>query len=393
MKTRFLEKLASKLDRVDPVDLQLIVGSMLREKGYFEQVFEALKEGVILLNSTGGVSFLNSAACKFFGLNKEISIGVRLSDLIRGLDWNSMVDSGNVVSRDIEVFYPEHRFLHFYLSPIHKKEMDFGFVMIVNDMTTTRTETQAAIESERINTLTLLAAGVAHEVGNPLNSLDIHLQLLERKIKNLIATDRENLNDHLVIARQEICRLDGILKQFLQAIRPSGVSRLENVNLMELLNNCIVSRQLELNARGINVVVNAGDSIAPMELDALQMEQVFYNLLRNAAQAISSDDGGVITIDVLSNDYEVKITICDNGSGISAEQMGVLFEPFNTTKEKGTGLGLLIVRRIVREHGGEIEIKSSEGVGTKVKIYLPLAPRLARLLPRPETIIEMEKID
>ena len=388
MKTGFLEKLVAKLDRVDPAVVQSIVDRLLKEKGFFVQVFEALREGVILMNADGRVNFLNAAASRFFGLDAELSLEKKLSELVRGMDWQAMMKQETVVSRDMEVFYPERRYLHFYLAPIFDREVLSGYVMIVNDLTSDRAQTQATIESERLGALTLLAAGVAHEIGNPLNSLGIHLQLLDRKIKKMDAGERQPLEEHLSTARQEIQRLDSILKQFLQAIRPSTLRR-EKVQLAELCRDVLKLLEPELSERGIGVVLDLEPDIPLLDLDAVQMQQVFHNVLRNAAQAISTDADGCITVRIASNDYEVQVLISDNGIGISPEQMGTMFEPYRSTKEGGTGLGLLIVRRIIREHGGEMEIESREGSGTRVSLFLPLAAKKARLLPEPDTVIEL----
>jgi len=388
MKAGFLEKLVAKLDRVDPAVVQSIVDRLLKEKGFFVQVFEALREGVILIGVDGRVSFLNAAASRFFGLDAVFYIGKKLSDLVRGMDWQAMMDQSTVVSRDMEVFYPERRYLHFYLAPIQDRELPSGFVMIINDLTSDRAQTQATIESERLGALTLLAAGVAHEIGNPLNSLGIHLQLLDRKIKKMAAGDRQPLEEHLSTARQEIQRLDSILKQFLQAIRPSALRR-ERLQLGELCRDVLRLLEPELSARGIRVVLDFSPDLPMLELDPVQMHQVFHNVLRNAAQAIRNDADGCITVSMNSNDYEVHVLIEDNGTGISPEQMGTMFEPYRSTKEGGTGLGLLIVRRIIREHGGEMEIESREGSGTRVSLFLPLTAKKARLLPEPDSVIEI----
>jgi signal transduction histidine kinase len=129
----------------------------------------------------------------------------------------------------------------------------------------------------------------------------------------------------------------------------------------------------------VQVALDLDPSMPPLELDADQFQQVFHNLLRNAYQAIPGK-GGRIDIRSRATDYEVELSIADNGTGISPESMGALFEPFHSTKESGTGLGLLIVRRIVREHGGEIELHGEQGLGTRVTIHLPRARRDARLL-------------
>jgi signal transduction histidine kinase len=118
-----------------------------------------------------------------------------------------------------------------------------------------------------------------------------------------------------------------------------------------------------------------------MPLDASQLKQAFYNLIRNACQAMP--DGGMLSIASAATDSEVRLTFADSGRGISTANMSNLFQPFFTTRKSGTGLGLLIVRRIIREHGGEIEIESRDSEGTKVTIYLPLAEKKMRYLEAP----------
>lgn len=389
MKSGFLEKLLARLDRIDPAEAQQLLSRLIREKGFLEQVFEALHEGVIVLDADGVVTFINGAAQRFFGLTDDL-IGQPLVDKIPGLEWEAIARPGKTISRDLEVFYPENRYLNFYVSPIaaSMSEDNYGWVMLVRDQTASRREAESNLESERLNALTLLAAGVAHEIGNPLNSLDIHLQLLERKMRKLPPGDRAPLEENLTTARREIQRLDTILRQFLEAIRPTKPQR-EPCELLPILHETIQLLEPELASREIQVELDLEDDFPKMELDGSQFQQVFYNLLRNAYQAIRGKDGR-IRISSRHNDYECVISIQDNGTGISPEHMGSLFEPYRTTKQSGTGLGLLIVRRVVREHGGEIEIESEPDHGTTIHIHLPLGPKPVRLLESKPDIIDID---
>jgi len=389
VKSGFLEKLLSRLDRIDPAEAQQLLSRLIREKGFLEQVFEALHEGVIVLDEKGRVTFINAAAQKFFGLSDEI-IGELLMPRIPGLDWKSIARPGKTISRDLEVFYPENRYLNFYLSPIASAlgNEAFGWVMLVRDQPATRREAEDSLESERLNALTLLAAGVAHEIGNPLNSLDIHLQLMARKLKKLPPGDRKPLEENLGTARREIQRLDTILRQFLQAIRPTTPQR-GQCDLHQIIQDTLNLLEPELASRDIAVELDLAKEFPSMNLDSTQFQQVIYNLLRNAYQALQGD-GGLIRITSAFNDYECSISISDNGSGISPEQMGSLFEPYKTTKQSGTGLGLLIVRRVVREHGGEIEIESEPDAGTTIHIHIPRGPKPVRLLESTDKVIDID---
>ena len=380
MKSAVLEKILSRLDQIEPEEVQALLSRLVREKGFLQKVFEALQEGVLLIDHSGGISFINHASCRFFGTTPEEALGRPLDKIVRGVDWASLMESGRrTVSRDLEVFYPENRYLNFYLSPVAEDEgTSLGHVMLVRDVTRSREEAERELESEKLNALTLLAAGVAHEIGNPLNSLSLHLQLLERRIRDLPEGDQAPLQKHLGTARTEITRLDTILKQFLQAMRPTRPER-EPTKLHALLEECLLSLSAELKSRKVPVKLDLAENLPSLDLDPTQVKQALYNVLRNAYQALAQD-GGEISIHSTVSDYEVTLSICDNGTGISPETMGAMFEPFRTTKTDGTGLGMLIVRRILREHGGELEVTSEEKVGTTVTLYFPRSDKQVRLL-------------
>lgn len=388
MKSSFIDKLLSRLERLSPKQVQTLVDRLLRDKGFLESVFEALREGVLILAPDGQVTFLNSSAARLFGLDSESAPGQPISKLVRGLDWESLSGGKNptAVSRDLEVFYPEHRFLNFYLSPI-VEDLDgspshLGTVMLVRDLTETRRTNEENLESEKLNALTLLAAGVAHEIGNPLNSLGIHLQLLERKIKKLPPGDSAPLMEHLTTARSEITRLDSLLQEFLHAIRPARAV-VQSSCLNELIKGTLKTLEPEMTSRDVRINLHLNDELPDLPLDPDQIRQALFNLIKNAYQAVPAS-GGAISIASAFNEHEVLVRIDDSGDGISPEVLGSLFEPYSTTKTSGTGLGLLIVRRILREHGGEIEIQSEEGFGTKVTLHFPLTNKRARMLPAPD---------
>lgn len=375
MRSAFIDKLLKRMDRLEPGEVQSVVLELMKEKGFLEKVFQTLQEGVILLGPEGAVTYVNQAACTFFGLQAEQVIGQKLQQGMRGLDWNELLKPGAVVSRDLEVFYPENRYLNFYITSIDE-EQPLGFVMLIRDVTETRKRTEQQLESERLNAFTLLAAGVAHELGNPLNSLTIHLQLLERRLKKM-GKSGDSLREHLDIATGEIKRMDTIISQFLAAIRPSK-PQLHRSQIAELVQESVRFLKPELDQAKVKVKLDLRPDMPAMPLDADQMKQAIYNLIRNASQAMPK--GGTLTISGSYTDFEVRLSFEDTGKGISAEQMGKLFQPFSTTRPTGTGLGLLIVRRIIREHGGEIDIESRVGQGTRVSLWLPLVERKVRLL-------------
>jgi len=396
MKAGFVEKLIGRLGKIGPEEVQNYFLRLAQEKGFLETVFNSIQEGIIVTDSKGRITYLNDAACQLFGLEAEDSLGKRLDERVRGLDWNALSREG-AVSRDMEIFYPTNRFINFYSVPLVIERQDsvagdavpgprsataatgerVGHAIILRDITESRRTEQQTIESERLNALTLLAAGVAHEIGNPLNSLNIHLQLIEREARKLDGAKGAELQESVEVARAEINRLDSIITQFLRASRPTRPQlRPENINT--IVEEAVRFFALEIKDRDIVVEQELRSDLPLLELDRDQMKQAFYNVIKNSFEAMKSR--GILRIRTDLDESHVIVRFTDTGGGISAENLSRVFEPYFTTKTSGTGLGLLIVRRIVREHGGELSIESSEGKGLTLTIRLPHIDRRVRML-------------
>ena len=386
MKSRFFDKLIERVDRVGSNEVQNFLNRLAEESDFFKNVFDALQEGIIVADKAGLIHYINNGASRLFGLNPETVTGEYIAENIQGLDWNNLISGkGSTVSKDLEVFYPENRYLNFYIKPINTtpKDEELAYVMLIRDITESRKGEEEKLESERLNALTMLAAGVAHEIGNPLNSMNIHLQLLERKLKKSVPDLYEaELRDLIDTSADEIKRLDHIIDQFLKAIRPSQ-PQLKPTDVNELVKESMRFLEPEIKDRGISLTLELRSALPPLQLDSDQIKQAFYNVVKNASQATSP--GGSITVRSDLSDEHVSVIFTDTGEGISASEMSDVFQPYFTTKKSGTGLGLLIIRRIIREHGGDIKISSEEGKSTSVTISLPRFHRNVRLLPEPKT--------
>jgi signal transduction histidine kinase len=400
MKSGFVEKLISRLGKIDASEVQNYFLRLAQEKGFLETVFNAIQEGIIVTDATGRITYLNEAACELFGLENQDSIGKRLGERVRGLDWEALARSQGPITRDMEIFYPANRFINFYIVPLiierreepvaadnnsqseqqppnNDRPEQVGYAIILRDITENRRSTQQTIESERLNALTLLAAGVAHEIGNPLNSLHIHLQLIERELRELDGAAKEKLQESVNVARAEISRLDSIVTQFLRAIRPAK-PELKPENINAVVEEAVRFFGPEITDRDMVVEQELRSDLPPVQVDRDQMKQAFYNVIKNSLEAMKRR--GILRIRTDMDATHVIVSFKDTGGGIPADNLGRIFEPYFTTKTSGTGLGLLIVRRIVREHGGEMAIESSEGKGVTLTIRLPFREQRVRML-------------
>jgi two-component system, sporulation sensor kinase E len=414
-KSSFLDKVLGRIGRLDAEGLQNVVQRLASERTFLETLFNTIEDGVLVVDENGRILYFNQAITRLLGLQPDVE-GKPIRDFIGDLDWKKIAridEQGGqgVVRHEFEVHFPRPRFLRLYAAPLDGHAAgSSGLALIIHDATEARQQTFEAIESERVQALTLLAASVAHEIGNPLNALHIHLQLMERELKKLraavegkpmgmipsgtrggsrifdtnqssdVAESARRLDEFLGVAKGEINRLDYIVTQFLQAIRPTPPQiKLAGVN--DVVVKTLELLQPELENRGLHVKVRLGRQMPLTPIDPAQIQQVLVNLIKNAMQAMTKR--GTLVLQTGESAEAVWVSIADTGGGIPQDQINRIFEPFFTTKEKGSGLGLMIVQRIVRAHGGKIELESQVGRGTTFRIWLPLHERKPRLLEAP----------
>ena len=201
--------------------------------------------------------------------------------------------------------------------------------------------------------------------------------MLDRELRHVPGEHTADLHELVSVARNEVSRLDLIITQFLSAIRPAEPALVAE-HVEEVLKDTLNLIRQEVEDRAITVEIERPDVVPQIKLDRNQIKQAFFNVMRNALQAMP--DGGSLRIVLEVSDSFVAIAFQDTGSGIAANDLGRIFEPYHTTKKDGSGLGLMVVQRIVQDHGGEIDIVSKPGGGTSFTILLPRAERRVRLL-------------
>jgi two-component system, sporulation sensor kinase E len=385
-KNSSLDKVLGRLDRLDTSGLQTLIQRLAKERAMLDTVFNTLQEGVLVITADGEIDFANDAAARLIGFKDEAGASATLWRLVPGLraslegEGTRGKNKGNpIVIREFELTYPQPRVVRLYMVPFHEDDSgEQRFAIILADITSEKKSTEELIENEKTSSILLLAAGVAHELGNPLNSLTIHLQLIERKLKKLQSSKETGaLSESIRICQGEVTRLDGIIRNFLEAIRPRPPD-LSEVNLVEVIEDVLKFQAKELEDRGLKIEGELPATTPVIMADTNQLKQVFFNLIKNAMEAMQP--GGVMGIRVRADDHSVYVRISDTGTGIKTEDLTKLFSPYHTTKVGGHGLGLMIVQRIIRDHGGHVGIESKEGTGTVVTLQFPQKHRHVRML-------------
>ena len=382
-----LDRILGNLEDLDSANLPQVVQRLMRERRLLETVFNTIRDGILVIDENGVIQYANSQGCKLIGMQED-NVGKEVlwklvPDLHRSLEGSTFQtdDEDSFTSREIELSYPEKRLVRLYIVPLQEGAAGVrlrNMAVILTDITEERLSTEQLIESEKVNSVLLLASGVAHELGNPLNSLTIHLQLLERKLKKLDASkDIEKLLASVEVCTGEVARLDGIITHFLEAVRPTPPD-FKELSLLNLLNEVLDVQGVEFQDRSINVDIEFMEKNPVIQGDGGQVKQVLFNLFKNSLEAMQKEDR--LKIVCRGDDDSIYLQFADSGIGIAESDISKVFLPYYSTKDGGHGLGMMIVQRIMREHGGRIGIDSKTGVGTVVTLQFPRKYRRTRLL-------------
>ncbi|MDD3886187.1 MAG: ATP-binding protein [Victivallaceae bacterium] len=376
----FLDRFSEKIEDLDVNSRQAYILRLVRERGFFETVFNALDEGIMVIDRRLRIRYFNRAAHDLLALPDDLE-DIRVSQLLQGVDWRRILREDEqewtrVARQEVEILYPSRRYIQFYIAPYPE---DTGLAaVILRDVTDSRTSTMDELERETVKAVSMLAAGVAHEIGNPLNSLYLNLQLLERAAASATLDDPENA-EMIRICKSEVERLDSIIHGFLTAIRP-GKPKFEQVDVRELVVEVLNFMRPEIEARQVAVKCDWGAVAGPpVRGDAGQIKQACYNIIRNAVQAMPN--GGELVISGYADPEFFHLEFLDSGRGMTSEQMSAMFTAFKTNRAGGNGIGTMIVERICREHGAEFGLESVEGKGTLFYIKFPLGGKRLRMLP------------
>ncbi len=382
LSSKFVNKVLERIDKLDSKSLRDFILTLSEDRAFFETIFESMIEGVIVLNENHFIQYINKPAIIMLNITDTNIIEKDFFDVLPeehplGLFQQILTQNQKLQGEELTLRYPVTRTVQLSLYPLVKEGKISGNVIVFLDISAQKEEQVKLHRAESLAALTTLAAGVAHEIKNPLGSLDIHVQLLDRLTEHLDQTTQNEFKDLLHVVMEEIDRLNNIVKDFLFTVRPIRI-KLEETNIFELFESIIKLMKHDFEIKGVQLTLEGDHTIPNVRMDGRYLYHAFINIIKNSLEACRRGDK--VQIYIHRDQSNLAIQISDTGNGIQSEELGKVFEPYYTTKDFGTGLGLTIVYKIIKEHNGNITLDSVEGKGTTFAITIPCFDQHKRLL-------------
>lgn len=371
--SNFISIFKQKIDKLDVNTIKVFLYELIDEYENFKTVFNSMKEAVIVLDIESNVTFYNKMAGKLLEIGGRNQVGFNFNEIIKNKYFSELINKTiqkeeRIDDIEIRIESNNPRYLSFSLHPLVKDGKIIGNIVILEDITLEKENKHKLRQAESLAALTTISAGIAHEIKNPLAAISIHLQLLEDEMKKKENELSTNFNYSYNVIKEEIERLTNIVEDYLTTVRPLR-AELSLVNLNDFLEKFSDFIKPELEANNIKFIKNYKD-LPNVWLDEKYFKQALLNLMKNAIAAIFDD--GIIELSAYQKQNYVYINIIDNGEGIPETTQSKVFDPYFTTKKFGTGLGLTIVYKIIKEHRGEISFSSKKNE-TIFTIKLPLS--------------------
>jgi signal transduction histidine kinase len=380
MRTGFISRVLGKHAKVDKEILLDCLLEVAEERDLLNLIFDSMTEGVLALDHEENLRFANRRAGELLSFEPATNLRKPLSTFLHDQEILDPVRrclrSGEGV-HDAEAFLFVHEpiVLRVDVVPLSGHGARFGGALVfLLEITEEKKREAEKRESKRLAALATLSASLAHEIRNPLNSMGIHVQLLERQLNKQKAAD---LLKSTTIIREEIRNLNDKLTRFLDAARPRQ-PQFEPVSVHELLEETLGLLRPEFEQSGITPEYYPPPVHTTVFADRVDLRRAFVNILKNAIEAMRTGGRIVIRIEVMQE--KVTLTFKDSGEGISEDILDKVFDLGFTTKDTGSGLGLAQVERCIREHLGHIEISSTPGQGVVLRIDLPVLSQGRQLL-------------
>ncbi len=377
----FMGKVLSRLDKVDTEQLKFFIKKVIEDMELLYKMWDDSSASIIIFTSKQEVEYINTQALKILRYDPtkpDALVGKNVNDIFKTADFKKnliqkmqlgerMEDEEHILGK------PLVRVIRASFYPIRDNTNAIRmYLLLFLDVTRKKLEDIKSKRDENIQSMIHLAAGLAHEIKNPLASVDIHLKLLDRYLKKAPKfNEKKEMGSFLKILQEEVDRLNDIVGDFLSSIRPISLD-LGKVNLEKLIKDLATFLALELQENNVNIELILEDYLPPVLGDEKYLKVVFLNLLKNAIEAFpKKQKKRLISLKIYENSPYVITVITDNGMGIPAEKVQKVFEPYFTTKNEGTGIGLTMVHKIITEHHGNIKVESIENEGTTFTVLIP----------------------
>lgn len=345
------------------------------EQAFIESVVSSLPVGLLALDREAVIKRCNRAACEILELEEADLIGKQEKDVlpweILGLSLDQKVNGSYRVDREVVLGFTgkQSKDLHVSARSVVDGQGNYaGEVLLLRDLTEIKFLEKELRRNERLAAIGKMAAGVAHELRNPLSSIKgLALLLHSGDSTEDGDLDRQVTSQTLI---REVERLNRSIGELLDYAKPAQLQK-EPVVLRDLIEKSL--ELVAVDAAPLNIVIekDLGATLQPVLADRDKLSQVLLNLMINSMQALEARDNGLLSVSLAQHARMQKIIIRDNGTGIKAENLPRVLDPYFTTKSRGTGLGLSLSAKIIEEHGGALEIASEQGCYTEVTVSLP----------------------
>ena len=380
---KFIQRALNKLSKLDQEQIRALLYDLASENETLEMVLNSMTDGVLVTDLEHKIIFTNQGVHTLLPMLRSEPEEHLLWDAVADNEIASFLKESvkKNFQREDEEFTLDgsgpDRTLSFSVVPVNRDDEPHGNLILVSDITDRRKREARLRRAESLASLTTLAAGVAHEIKNPLGSIGIHIQLIQKALKQNQCLDEETAGRYLEIITEEIERLNGIVVDFLFAVRPMDTS-MKRTTVNGVVEELIEFIKYELEENQVKLDTKLQRNLPKVDLDEKYMKQALINIIKNGVAAMNQ--GGTLKIVTREDQGFVHIDISDSGIGMSEEQLSKIFEPYYTTKEFGSGLGLTVVYKVIREHNGEVSVHSRENQGTTFTISLPIPDSEKRLL-------------
>ncbi|WP_157144148.1 sensor histidine kinase [Brachyspira pilosicoli] len=381
-RNQFFDKIIKNFDKVSDIEKKRIIERLALLSNSQNIIIENLEEGIIAIDINGIIQGINKKACFLLSIprnseDKAISKCINNTNIGRLI--LELLEANNTDTKIIKDDKND-RMLQIDILPLGDSGIIIGTLIKIFDITKSYESAQKLKRAEQLASFTTLAAGVAHEIKNPLGSISIYVQLIEKIIKKNMDNDCQCYNefrDYCNIIKEEISRLEDTINSFLFSVRKL-VLNLEDININSLILSTVDFLKYEIENNNIKIDIKFDIENLILKIDEKYIKQCLINIIQNSIDSIiekkkhnKSDENNILIKLKLLDNYAL-ISIKDTGIGIKEEELSKIFEPYFTTKRNGTGLGLTNVIRIIEAHNGSFNIESKYGFGSEAIIKLPL---------------------